>query len=297
MPADRRHSRLWCFCDFCGIQTEFALAKDVVSVFKRMNDGTGDAVAVPWTEAMRVEAKNVADEIVAWYEQAAAGIHGPFAIGRLLFAYCDVSQMGGDYSVDSFRLQVERSAEIAIWRGHGDMYGSDRLPPLQGEVKRPSKRFCDRHQPKRSQATRRAYQRDRAFAAEYQEMVAALWAAHAGHLMPWDIDDQTLVRDAAYHATRLWKSPTSILDECAELKVLAEPRSREEAIDRHYYERARSAYHRLRKMREPRDWLDDLQEQGIHNQSELARRFNITRQAFSVAIRRRKIKQTKGPAC
>ena len=160
-----------------------------------------------------------------------------------------------------------------------------------------SKRFCDRHQPKRSQATRRAYQRDRAFAAEYQEMVAALWAAHAGHLMPWDIDDQTLVRDAAYHATRLWKSPTSILDECAELKVLAEPRSREEAIDRHYYERARSAYHRLRKMREPRDWLDDLQEQGIHNQSELARRFNITRQAFSVAIRRRKIKQTKGPAC
>lgn len=287
MPPDRRHSRLWCFCEFCGRQTEYAVAKEAVSVFQRMNDGTGDAIAVPWTEEMRVEAKNVADEIVKWYEQAAAGIHGPFAIGELLSAYCDISQMGGDYSIDSFRLQVELGTEVAIWRGHGDMYGSVRLPQPQGEAKRPSKRFCDRHQPKRSAATRRAYQRDRAFAAEYHEMLGVLWAIHAGHLKPWDTDDQTLIRDAAYHATRLWKTPTSILDECTELRVQRKPRSHEEAIDQNYYEKARAAYHRLRKIRGPRDWMDELQEKGVNNQSELAGRFNITRQAMSAAIRRR----------
>ena len=291
LPPSRRHNRLWCFCEFCGRQTEYAVAIEDVGVFKRIKGGKGGAAAVRWTEAMQLEAKNVADEIAGWYEEAAAGIHGPFAIGQLLAAYCDVSQMDGDYSVNSFRLQIELGVERDIWRSHGDMYGSVRLPTLQREEMRPSKRFCDRHQPKRSPATRRAYQRDRTFAAEYQRFIDVLWAAHAGQLQPWNTDHQTLIRDAAYHAVRIWKSTTPILDECTEFKMHAQPSSRKETIDQHYYEKARAAYHRLRKMREPRDWVDDLQEQGIDNQSELARRFGITRQAVSVAISRRRIKQ------
>lgn len=289
LPPRRRHSMLWCFCAFCGRQTEYSVARETVSavsVYERMSDGSGDAKAVPLTDAIRAKAKKVADELVARYEQAIAGLHGPYAIGEMIYVYCDVRQMLGDQSVNSFRDQVERRALDFIWRQQGDMYGTVRVPGHPNGAQRPSKLYCDLHQPRRSESTRRAYQRDRGFALEYEVTVQELWSRYAGELRQWHIDDHTLVRDAAYYLLRVLKAPTRILDEYSGLKVAAKTDSREKFIE-DYYDRARASLHRLRQMNESKDWLDELRENGVTNQYELARRFGISRQAMSAAIKRR----------
>lgn len=286
LPANRRHSILWCFCEFCGRQTEYAVASEAVSVYERLGNESGSAKAVPRTDAMRVKARKVADDLVVQYEQAMTGCYDPDAQGKLLDAFCDRGQMLGDFSVDSFRDQVERRALNFIWFQHGDMYGAVRLPDPQNGAQRPSKLYCDLHQPGRSEATRRAYQRDRRFVAEYEEIVRVLWSRHAGDLRQWHIDDHALVRHAAYHVVRLLKAPTRILDEYPDLKVTATTQSREKSIE-DYYEKARTSHNRLRQMREPTEWIDDLQERGVTNQSELARHLGVERQAVSAALKRR----------
>lgn len=285
-PANRRHSTLWCFCEFCGRQTEYAVASEVISVYKRLENESGCAKAVPKTEAMRAKAKKVADDLVARYERAMTGSYDPTTINQMLDTFCDRRQMRGDISVDSFRDHIEPRVLNFIWFQHGDMYGAVRLPGPKNGSQRPSKRYCDLHQPGRSEAARRAYQRDRRFLAEYEEIVRVLWSRHAGDLRPWDVDDQTLVRDAAYHAVRLLKAPTRILDEYSDLKVIATPHSRGKSIE-DYYEKARASYHRLRQMREPTEWIDDLQERGVTNQSRLALHVRVSRQAISAALKKR----------
>lgn len=286
IPANRRNSILWCFCEFCGRQTEYAVASETVSVYKRLENERGCAKAVPLTEAMQAKAQVIADDLVAQYEQAMTGCYDRATIDEMLEAYCDHRQMLGDYSVEEFRDQVERRASNFIWRQHGDMYGAVRLKDPQNGAQRPSKRYCDLHQPGRSEATRRAYQRDRRFVAEYEEIVGVLWSRHAGDLRQWHIDDHELVRDAAYHAVRLLKAPTRILDECPNLKAKATTDRSGKSIE-DYYEKARSSYHRLRQMREPDEWIDALKEKGVTNQSELARNVRISRQAMSAAIKLR----------
>lgn len=286
LPANRRHSILWCFCEFCGRQTEYAVANEAVSVYKRLENESGCAKAVPLTDAIRAKAQKVADDLVARYERAMAGWYDLTTVGEMLDAFCDRRQMLGDISVDSFRDQVERRALNFIWFQHGDMYGAARLPGPQNGAQRPSKLYCDLHQPGRSETARRAYQRDRRFVAEYEEIVRVLWSRHAADLKPWDIDDHALIRDAAYHVVRLLKAPTRILDEYPDLKVIATTHSGGKSIE-DYYEKARASHHRLRQMREPTEWIDDLQERGVTNQSELALHVRVSRQAISAALKRR----------
>ena len=288
-PKNRMHSAdpsLWCFCKFCGRQTEYAVAVEAVRIFKRLKDG--DAKAVPLTEAMRTKAQEVANDLVAFYEQANAG-EGPYTPGQILLAFGDIRAMGGDSSVAAFRDYVERRALIAEWAKHGDIYGAPRLPGSSKGAQRPSKLYCDLHYPGRSIEARRAYQRDRRFRAEYEEVIDQFWSAYAGHLRRWSTDDEALVRHASYHAVRMIKAPTRFLEEyshaTATQQRLTTPHLK--SIE-DYYGVARASYHILRNMmKESKDWLDELREKGISNQAETARQLGVKRQAVSAALKRK----------
>lgn len=279
------------FCRFCGRQTEYAVAIETVRVFKVLKGR--DAKAIPLTESMRTEAQSVANHLVTLYEQAIAGERGPYGVGLMLTAFCDVREMGGDTSVEAFRDQVERRALITEWAKHGDIFGAPRLPGTHKGAQRPSKLYCDLHYPRRSIDARRAYQRDRRFVAEYEEIIRQTWSSYAGHLRRWHIDDETLVRHAAYHMIRIIKSPTKLLDELSVIRSTVA--SQQESTTSHskligdYYELARNSYHILRNMmKESKDWLDEMKENGITNQADVARKIGVKRQAVSAALKKQR---------
>lgn len=289
LPKNRRHNILWGFCKLCGQSTEYAVASLKVGIFRRKSDGA--VTEVPRTDAMRAEAQSIADDLVAQYEEAMAGEHGPFAVGEMRFAFCDIPEMRGDFSVESFRDQVERRSFIGVWARHGDMHSNPQLPGTPSGRQRPSKLYCDSHYPGRSVAARRAYQRDRKFLTEYEVLISVIWCVFAGDLRQWHLDDHALVRDAAYHVMRLTKAPTRMLDENPNSKAIKKIQSSERTIE-DYYPRARAAYHVLRKMKGSMGWLDDFRKDGVTNQSEIARRLRVSRQAVSAALKRRKSDRT-----
>lgn len=278
---------LWCFCKLCGRQTEYAVAVDSLSVFKRLEKGA--AKAVPITDAIRAEAQRVADNLVAAYERSLSGDIGVPSPETLLLEHCFIREMQGDFSVKSFRDQVERRARLIEWAKHGDMSAAARLPGPQTGAQRPSKLYCDLHYPGRSDDARRAYQRDRRFVAEYEELLSEFWAQYAGYLRAWNLDDHARVRNAAYHHLRIMKAPTRVLDEIWDFKSVANSRRKSSlsamSIE-DYYKVARADHKRLRQMKYTTDWLEELKEQGTLNQSEVAKRLGIRRQAVSAALKR-----------
>lgn len=289
--ADRLNSAqpyLWCFCKLCGRQTEYAVALESVSIFKRLKNGA--AKAVPLSAAMRADAQSSADGLVAKYELALAGDQGLSSPQNVRLEHCDIREMRGDFSVESFRDQVERRALLIEWAKHGDIAGAIRLPGNPQGAQRPSKLYCDLHYPGRSDDARRAYQRDRRFVAEFEELIQEFWAQYAGHLRQWHIDDHALVRHAAYHHLRLMKAPTRTLDDYLNSIGLTSSRPQKapnvKSID-DYYDVARAAHTRIGRMKEMSNWTDELKEHGILNQAEVARRLGIGRQAVSTAIKRR----------
>jgi hypothetical protein len=291
VTTESMHSRqpyLWCFCKLCGRQTEYAVALESVRIFKRLKNGT--AKAVPISDRMRADAQRYADDLVALYEQALSRIQGQSPPDDLLLEHCDIREMRGDFSVESFRDQVERRTLLIEWAKHGDMSGSARLPGNPKGAQRPSKMYCDLHYPGRTEDARRAYQRDRRFVAEFDELIAEFWAQYAGHIREWNLDDHALVRHAAYHHLQLMKAPTRILDEVLNQQHTENPSAKlyssTKSID-DYYEVARAAHRRIRRMKEPKDWLDDLNARGMFNQSEVARHLGIKRQAVSAALKRK----------
>ena len=127
--------------------------------------------------------------------------------------YCDMVDMRGDKSVAAFRDQVERRMLLIEWTRHGDMLSTARLPERIGGTARPSKFYCEMHNPRRSEQARRAYQRDRSFSAEYKELIAAYWTAMFGKVVTWDIEDHRRIRKAAYGKLIFLKKPTLFIDE------------------------------------------------------------------------------------
>lgn len=278
---------LWCFCRLCGRKTEYADALKSERVFKRIKHG---AKEVAISAEMRANAQRRADELVATYAKAVSGAIGLPAPGVLLLEHCDIREMRGDFSVASFRVQVERRTLLLEWARHGDMTAAVRLPGQQQGAQRPSKLYCDLHYSGRSDDARRAYQRDRRFVAEYEELIRELWAQYAGHLRAWNLDDHTLVRNAAYHHLRLMKAPTRALEEVLDDKDAATPSHKSTSSAKSiedYYEIARAAHKRIRHMKEPTDWFEGLKSHGTFNQSEVARHLGIERQAVSAALKRK----------
>ncbi len=201
----------WCFCDLCWRTTEYATAIEVQKVFKRLRKG--HAKEIPISAAIKEEAQREADLLVDRYEKSLTGALGPYEQGQMLMAYCDIVEVGGDRSVAAFRDQVERRMLLIAWARHGDLLSIARLPNQAEGAPKPSKFYCEMHNPRRSDQARRAYQRDRRFAAEYKELIAAYWTIEAGKLPTWDIGAHALIRKAAYKRLLLMKKPTLFIDE------------------------------------------------------------------------------------
>lgn len=201
----------WCFCDLCWRTTEYAIAIEAQKVFKRIRNG--HARKVPISPAIQEEAQREADFLVDRYEESLTGALGPYEQGQMLMAYCDIVEMGGDRSAAAFRDQVERRMLLVAWARHGDLLSIARLPNQAEGSPKPSKFYCEMHNPRRSDQARRAYQRDRNFAAEYEELIAAYWTIEAGKIPTWDIEAHAHIRKAAYNRLLLMKKPTLFIDE------------------------------------------------------------------------------------
>jgi hypothetical protein len=156
-------------------------------------------------------AQRKADELVKRYERALSGEYGPYEPGRMLTAYCKVGEMGKDWSVSSFRDQVERMALQAAWALHGDTLSATLLPNQKEGESKPSKFYCERHNPSRSIEARRAYQRDRRLSGEYEDLMSMIWSKGAGQLPPGDIEAHSYVRTEAYRLLHAMKSTKDLI--------------------------------------------------------------------------------------
>jgi hypothetical protein len=199
-----------CFCELCGRSTEYSIAIEAQTVYKRLLKG--NAKAVPITEEIRNEAQREADLLVERYERALTGELGLYEAGKMLMAYCDPVERRGDSSVATFRDQVERRMLVIAWAKRGNTVSSALLPQQAPGTAKPSKFYCDQHNPRRSVEARRAYQRDRRFAAEYAELIAAHWKIFAGRLHTWDIEAHAWIRKEAYSRLLFMKKPTQFIE-------------------------------------------------------------------------------------
>lgn len=277
----------WCFCKLCGQQTEYAIAIESVAVFERIKYG---AVEVEVSDEMRTNAYARAESLATAYENWLLGRQPGATFPAELLEYWDVREMRGDFSVDAFRDQVERRVLLLEWAKAGHMPEAVRqLRNLEGS-QRPSKLYCSLHYSGRSADARRAYQRDRRFLAEYEEVIRMIWAQNAGLIRSWHIDDHALVRHAAYHHIRLMKAPIRLLETCLgqtktvalhlEMPVLKKP------ID-DYYAVTQAAHLKLRKLRGEKDWLDNLSQHDAPSQAAIARHLGVSRQAVSAMLKRK----------
>lgn len=205
--AKRQNPYRWCFCELCGRSTEWEEANEDRTVFKKLL--RGNARAVPLFDVVRRAAKNEADLLVARYQEALDGKFGPFEVGEMLFKHCNMQELRGDRSVKAFRLHVELRIVNQAWASQGDLLSARRLPSQLVDAPKPSKLYCEAHNPRRSIEARRAYQRDRRFVAEYEELISAIWSKYADQLPTWDIEAHAAVRIKAYHLMQSMKSPYS----------------------------------------------------------------------------------------
>lgn len=253
--SDRIRAKLadhynWCFCELCWRPTEYSTILEAPTVIKR-HDG-GNATKVELTDLMRAAAQKRANELVARYEQALQGKFGRFEAARMWSRYYDAFEMRGDQSVSGFRDRVERIMLLREWARHGELVMQTRPRGQPDGRAKPSKLYCEGHNPRRSDGARRAYQRDRRFAEDYQELIDQIWrqGINSATLSTWDIEAHADVRREAYRQLQALKAP----------KV-------------------------------PTSTIDDLLAQGM-SQVEIARQLNVSRQAVSVAIKRRSQKRS-----
>ena len=236
----------WCFCELCWRTTEYSANLDSPQVIKRLLRGNAKIVDV--TPAMREAARKKADAIVDRYEKAS----GHYTASRLYSKYCDVIEMRNDRSVESFRDCVERITLYQEWAKQGELAWNTRKPGQDDKAAKPSKLYCEMHNPRRSDEARRAYQRDRRFMAEYENLMEAIWSQgiNTMFLSHWDIEAHAYVRREAYRLLQEAKAP----------KATAST-------------------------------IQELLDQGM-NQSDIARELGISRQAVSAAIKRQRQQKT-----
>lgn len=273
--SDRVRSKLadphgWCFCELCGQITEFALATSerARGFYKRNGE------AVPMSQTLSAKAEKIADAVAKRYALALTG-DGPDNPIQLIIEYCgiegfrnlksdelrdrDGQSETGHISVEQFRLQVEYKALLAVWAKRGDYIGA-KPHPQQGSSSaeiaqkssragEPSRLYCARHNQRRSDDARRAYQRDVELADEYHALIDQIWSIKAWQWPSWDIKAHGHVRQEAY-------------------RILQESKPRITRISA--------------------EMIDALTSCGITNQSEIARQLGVSRQAVSAALMRRK---------
>jgi len=246
IQAKLRDPFAWCFCELCWRTTEYSVNLDSPLIVKRLQRGNAKIVGL--TQAIRDAAAKKADVIVKRYEQALTGELGRYTVSRLYAKYCDAVEMRGDRSVAGFRDRVERIILYQEWAKHGELAWSTRKPGQDDKAAKPSKLYCEVHNPRRSDEARRAYQRDRRFVAEYENLIDAIWSQgiNSGSLPTWDIEAHAYVRREAYR----------LLQESKVSKATAST-------------------------------IEKFLAKGM-SQAAIARELNISRQAVSAAIKRQK---------
>lgn len=215
--SDRIRAKLsnhynWCFCELCWRPTEYSALLEAPMVIKRLQ--RGNAKIVPITDAMRAAAQKRTDVLVERYERACTGEFGPYEAGRMWSAYCDAIEMRGDRSVAGFREHVERKMLITEWAKHGELVWLTKPSHHPEGAAKPSKLYCEAHNPRRSADARRAYQRDRRFLAEYEQLIEIVRSQgiRTATLPLWDIEAHAFVRKEAYRQLQILKSPTRLVE-------------------------------------------------------------------------------------
>ncbi|CAM3966578.1 helix-turn-helix protein [Kerstersia gyiorum] len=236
----------WCFCELCWRTTEYSTNLDSPQVIKRLLRGNAKVVGL--TPSIRDAAAEKADAIVKRYERALASSQGHQTASRLYDKYCDSIETRNDRSVTGFRDCVERITLYQEWAKHGELAWITRKPGQDETAAKPSKFYCEFHNPRRSDEARRAYQRDRRFKAEYEILMDAVWSQgiNSGALPAWDIEAHAYVRREAYRLLQEVKAPRTAISN-----------------------------------------IQELLDQGM-SQADIARQLNTSRQAVSAAIRRHK---------
>lgn len=262
----------WCFCELCGQLTEFALAASIGSRgFYRRN-----GAEVPLSSEIGAKSEKIADELAVRYEQALMGESTDDPI-KMVLEYCGTDGFrklkseelrdrvdqdeAGHISVEQFKFYVEGQARMALWAKRADFVGAKKRPANAKSKKdttktsrsgEPSRLYCAHHNQARSEEARRTYQRDIERVGEYYEIISRIWSEHAGQLPAWDIEAHAHVRQEAY-------------------RILQEQKPRQARL--------------------PAGLIEQLIKDGITNQSEIAKRLGVSRQAISAAIKRHGLRQ------
>lgn len=272
--SDRVRSKLadplgWCFCELCGQITEFALAtSENARGFYKRNCGK-----VSLSQALSAKAEKIADDVASRYELALTG-DSPDNPVQLIIEYCGINGFrkliseersnrdnqseSSRISVEQLRHHVKELAQIALCAKRSDFIGAMPHPDRASlgvdatqktsRAGEPSRLYCERHNQRRSDDARRAYQRDIELVGQYHMLIEQIWSEGSMPLPAWDIKVHALVRQEAYR--RLQE---------------AKPRHKRLSIQR----------------------VDALISQGITNQAEIARQLGVSRQAVSAALKRR----------
>ncbi|MDR3528471.1 MAG: hypothetical protein P4L57_14460 [Rhizomicrobium sp.] len=200
------------FCEFCGNRTEHSEIRDNLRVVRLLDER--NATVVPISTPMRISIEKELGEVVERYTQASKSEAGQGDQASMLFEYCDFREMRGDFSVDRFREQAARTIQIVKWAQQGCLVRLTRLPGCAYNAANPSKIYCSSHNSKRSEKARRAYQRDRRFAAAYKDYVEDVWhlGINTAIFRAWDSKDYAYARSVAYHILQAAKSPARMID-------------------------------------------------------------------------------------
>lgn len=235
----------WCFCELCWRQTEYWGILEAPTVVKRLEKK--NARELPLTASMRAKAEQRTNEMVERYRLACQGKLGPYEAAAMLRRYCHIPDLDGDLSPESFNDHVHMRMLYTEWARHGEVMRQTRLPHHLSDGSKPSRLYCEFHNPRRSEEARRAYQRDRRFKIEFQELIdlARRDAINSGKLMGWNVGTITKLRRSAFRQLQVLKAPKA-----------------------------------------PATTIDDLLAQGM-SQAEIARQLDVSRQAISAAIKRR----------
>lgn len=276
--SDRLYLKLtdqydWCLCELCGQRTEFALATSTSSRGFYKRNGT----EVPLSPEICAKSEKIADALAVRYEQALMGKSSEDP-NKMILKYCGIDGFrelqteelrdrsdrneAARISVKQFWFYAEGQARMALWAKRADFVGARKRATAaksKGDVTtkpsrlgEPSRLYCARHNQVRSEEARRTYQRDIERVGEYYELISRIWSEHAGQLPAWDIEAHAHVRQEAY-------------------RILQEQKPRQKRL--------------------PASLIDQLIKDGIANQSEIAKRLGVSRQAISAAIKRRGLRQ------
>lgn len=172
-----------------------------------------NARPIPITAEMRQKAQQMADELVDRYERALKGEFGRYEPALMTRTYCNDEEIVGEITVEAFRDQVERGALLNVWGRKGVLTNLAQLPSQPAGAPKPSRLYCEHHNPRRSVEARRAYQRDRRFLPEFEALIDRIWMEES-HLLSYRCaEDYVYVRSKAYQLIQEYKAPTIRIDE------------------------------------------------------------------------------------